>query len=138
VNAGKISARCRRIDRGDFEGVGRLFARAVYRSASGGEYRGADEVHAVLERRVIRHEDGTPRTKHVTTNLVIEIDESAGSARARSYFVVLQALAGSPLAPVVAGRYEDTFVREGGTWRFADRLIHLDLVGDPSGHLRGS
>ena len=82
------------------------------------------------------HEDGTPRTKHVTTNLVVEVDAAAGTATARSYFTVLQQTAAIPLQPIVAGRYHDRFVRDGGRWRFAERVVYMDLVGDLRDHLR--
>jgi hypothetical protein len=36
---------------------------------------------------------------------------------------------------LVAGRYTDSFVREQDGWRFADRLIQIDLIGDVSRHL---
>ena len=81
----------------------------------------------VLERMVILY-DGVPRTKHVTTNLVIEL--SGDTATTRSYFTVLQAVDGLSLQPIVAGRYHDAFARVGGAWRFTDRLIFMDLVGD--------
>ena len=86
---------------------------------------------------MILHDDGTPRTKHVVTNLVIEVDETAGTAAARSYFTVLQATEMLPLQVIVAGRYEDRFVRVDRQWRFSDRLVHMDLVGDVSCHIRG-
>ena len=57
--------------------------------------------------------DGTPGTKHVTTNLIIEIDDQATGAAARSYFTVLQAVPGLPLQPILAGRYRDRFQRAG-------------------------
>jgi hypothetical protein len=72
----------------------------------------------------------------VVTNLTVEVDEASGTATARSYFTVLQATATLPLQAVVAGRYEDRFARVEGTWRFADRLVHTDLVGDVSQHVR--
>jgi hypothetical protein len=122
-----------RMDAGDFAGVAALFADGVFRSDRGGRYEGAAAVRDVLERLVILHDDGTPKTKHVTTNLVIEID--AATATARSYFTVLQATAGVPLQPIVAGRYHDSFVRREGVWRFAERLIFVDLVGNVSDHL---
>jgi len=125
-----------RIDAGDLPGVAALFDGAVYRSAQGGAYHGSRAVLEVLQQKVILHADGTPRTKHVTTNLVVEIDEAGASATARSYFTVLQATERLPLQPIVAGRYHDRFVRAAGTWRFADRLIFMDLVGDLSQHLR--
>jgi 3-phenylpropionate/cinnamic acid dioxygenase small subunit len=122
-----------RLDAGDLAGVAAYFAAATYRSAQGGEYHGSAAVRALLERRVIRY-DGSPRTQHVTSNLVIELD--GDSAAARSSFTVLQAAPGAPLQLIVAGRYHDRFVRAAGAWRFADRLIFMDLIGDLSRHLR--
>jgi hypothetical protein len=43
---------------------------------------------------LIVYDDGTPRTKHVITNMIIEADDAAGTAAARSYFTVLQAVPG--------------------------------------------
>jgi hypothetical protein len=72
----------------------------------------------------------------VTTNLVIDSDESTGTATARSYFIVLQSRPELPLQPIVAGRYEDSFARgPGGEWYFTDRLIIIEHVGDVSHHL---
>jgi hypothetical protein len=123
-----------RIDAGDLAGVARLFAHGTFRAARGPVRRGAEELLAVLRRLVILH-DGTPRTKHVVTNLTVEVDTGAGTATARSYFTVLQATATLPLQVVVAGRYEDRFARDGARWCFADRLVHMDLVGDVSQHI---
>jgi 3-phenylpropionate/cinnamic acid dioxygenase small subunit len=128
-----VFAYAERLDLGDLAGVAALFgAGATYRSDRG-SYRGTDEVLAVLRERVKLH-DGIPRTKHVTTNLVVEVDGAA--ATARSYFTVFQATAALPLQPIIAGRYHDRFVHEGGAWRFADRRILVDLVGDLREHLR--
>jgi 3-phenylpropionate/cinnamic acid dioxygenase small subunit len=89
----------------------------------------------VLRALVIVHGD-TPRTKHVTTNLVVDVDENEGAASARAYFTVFQATEKLPLQAIVAGRYEDRFTRVGGRWRFNERAIHMDLQGDLSQHLR--
>jgi hypothetical protein len=126
----------RRIDAGDLAGVAELFADATFRAAGGPVRRGAGELLATLRRLVILHEDGTPRTKHVVTNLTVEVDAAAGTAAARSYFTVLQATATLPLQVVIAGRYEDRFARDAAGWRFADRLVHMDLIGDVSEHIR--
>jgi hypothetical protein len=53
----------------------------------------------MLRDNLIVYDDGTPRTKHVTTNIAVEVDEEAGTALARSYFTVLQALPDLPLQP---------------------------------------
>jgi hypothetical protein len=47
-----------------------------------------------------RADDGTPRTKHVTTNITINVDDAAGTATSRAYFTVLQALPGLALQPI--------------------------------------
>ena len=92
---------------------------------------------ALYEATTLRYEDGTPRTKHLTTNVIVEIDDGGASASARSYFTVLQAVPGHlALQPVVAGRYRDRFERAEGGWRFSGRHIVVDLVGDVSQHLR--
>ncbi len=85
---------------------------------------------------LIVYHDGTPRTKHVTTNVAIEVDEEAGTAVSRAYFTVLQALPGLALQPIVSGRYRDRFERSDGQWRFTERRVRVDLVGDVSRHLR--
>ena len=82
-----------------------------------------------------RYDDGTPRTKHVTTNLIVEVDEEAGAATCRSYFTVFQQVPALALQPVIAGRYHDRFVRYDDSWRFAERRFYIDLVGDLSQHL---
>ena len=97
---------------------------------------GAAEVAQYL-RMVRLYDDGTPRTKHVTTNLLIEVDAAAGAATCRSYFSVLQGVAPDfPPQVIISGRYHDRFERVDGAWRFADRLIHSDLFGDLSRHLK--
>ena len=126
----------RRIDAGDLAGVAELFVDATFHAARGPVRRGAGELLATLRRLVILHDDGTPRTKHVVTNLTVEVDAAAGTAAARSYFTVLQATATLPLQVVIAGRYEDRFARGTTGWRFIDRLVHMDLVGDVSRHIR--
>lgn len=124
-----------RMDAGDLAGVARLFEHADYR-AGDGPALGWQEVERVNRELVILHEDGTPRTKHLTTNVRVELDEAGGTATAHSYFTVLQGVDGAPLQPIVAGRYQDRFEHVDGAWRFAERRIHIDLVGDLTRHLR--
>ena len=125
-----------RIDAGDFEGVADLF-RSGEITTEGTALRrhGYAQVLEMYEGWTRRYEDGTPRTKHVTTNLIIEVDEESGTAECRSYFTVLQQTEALPLQPIIAGRYRDRFERADGTWRFARRHIVTDLVGDLGHHL---
>jgi len=124
------------VDAGDFEGVADLLADATLGAlGTEGGVRGRDAIARLFHTTTMRHADGTPRTKHVTTNVILDVDEVAGTATARSYFTVLQELPGLPLQPIVAGRYHDRFERAPGGWRFAERRFGVDLVGDVSRHL---
>jgi 3-phenylpropionate/cinnamic acid dioxygenase small subunit len=126
-----------RLDLGNYEGVAELFAHAsVTREGTDERHTGRDAVLARYNGRTRKHADGTPRTKHVTTNLILEVDEEAGRATCRSYFTVLQHVTGEfALQPIIAGRYHDTFERVDGHWRFSSRHIISELIGDLSHHL---
>ena len=82
---------------------------------------------------VILYEDGTPGTMHCITNTTITIDGNAASAR--SYFTVIQSRPEFTLQPIIAGQYHDRFACEDGAWRFAERIIHPDRIGDLSRHM---
>jgi 3-phenylpropionate/cinnamic acid dioxygenase small subunit len=129
-----LFAYAERLDLGDFAGVAGLFEHATYRSSAGGHHVRAAGVHAVLE-RLVKLYDGIPRTKHVITNVMIDVDSDERAATGRSYFTVYQATEKLPLQAVICGRYYDRFERVDGTWRFSDRLINVDLVGDLRCHL---
>ena len=124
------------IDRGDFARVGEILGHAAVSGPDGNAGPiGADFVREMYEKTARRYEDGTPRTQHVTTNAIIEVDEDAGTATARSYFTVFQALSELPLQPIVAGRYHDAFERVDGAWRFSARKMMPEHFGDMSHHL---
>lgn len=123
------------VDAGDFAAAAELFRHA--RVKLGPREVGADELRAVWEGSVILYPCGTPRTKHVITNAIIEVDEEAGTASCRSYYTVMQQAGEAPLQAVMCGRYHDGFVRAEGGWRFAFRDYSLhDLAGDMSRHSR--
>ena len=126
-----------RIDAGDFAGVGELFEDAVILGPDGTAIaRGAAEAQRLYEHTTRRYEDGTPRTRHVTSNLILEVDDAAGQAQGRCTYVVFQSLPDFPLQPIVTGRYHDRFARESDTWRFRERRMFVDAAGDLSRHLR--
>ncbi len=131
-----IATYAERVDAGDFDGVADLLADAgVGEGESPALLRGRDALAAMFAATTRRYPDGTPRTKHVTTNLILDVDVEAGRASARSYWMVLQAVEGLPLQPILAGRYHDRFDRPAGIWRFAERRYFIDLVGDVSRHM---
>ncbi len=126
-----------RIDAGDFAGVGELFAHATLTFEGFGDaVTGRDAVEALYTRTTRRYEDGTPRTKHVMTNVMVDVADDGGTASSRSYFTVLQAVPGAlALQPVIAGRYRHTYERADDRWRVTTMHIIIDLVGDLGHHM---
>ena len=98
--------------------------------------RTREEVRAVYENVILY--DGVPRTRHLMNNLIIDLVDGADEASGRCYYTVLQGgEAGTPIAPILAGRYVDRYRRGPDGWRFADREFLVDLTGDLSRHFRG-
>lgn len=127
------------IDTGDLEGAAALFRHARVKVLSAGDALGEAGLLAMWRQSIILYPDGTPRTKHVVTNPILEIDEDAGSATCRSYYTVVQGVEGHPLQIVASGRYHDVFERVDGTWRYCERDYSLlDALGDLTRHLDAS
>jgi len=126
------------MDRGDFAAVAGLFRHARIRVGPGDDgFLDAAAMLELWENNVIRYADGTPRTKHVTTNVIVEVEPDGGRAASRSYYTVFQQVDRGPLQPIISGRYHDRFEQADGEWRFTERDYTLvDLVGDLSQHLR--
>ena len=122
------------LDGGDIDGVVELFADAAWRSHSTGEVRRTrEEIRSVYDRVILY--DGTPKTRHLMTNLTIDLMDGANEATGRCYFTVLQGIdAGSPIETILAGRYHDRYRRAPNGWQFAERLFIVDLLGDQSRH----
>ena len=126
------------LDGGNLEGVAELFRHAQIKLQNGDERVGADELLRIFRQQVKIHPCGTPRTKHLVTNPIIEVDEASSRATARSYYTVLQCTDSLPLQPIASGRYHDAFERVDGVWRFSFRdYTLLDMAGNLSCHLRG-
>jgi hypothetical protein len=126
----------RRIDSGDFDGIGELFKRGkiIFKDSQQiTEISGSKEIKELYEKTTRLYDDGTPRTHHATTNITLDIDSN--SASTSSYYTVFQQLENLPLQPIIAGSYEDTFLFEDDEWHFQIREIKVSLVGDISQHL---
>ena len=127
-----------RVDSGRFAEAAAMFEHGTYRVERAGDGDSRFEIHegtdAVLEYmcRTRRYEDGTPRTRHVNTNVNISL--AGDRATSRNYVTVFQATPTLQLQPVASGCYVDAFERVAGEWRFTDRLITGFLVGDVSQH----
>jgi 3-phenylpropionate/cinnamic acid dioxygenase small subunit len=119
---------CELFDSGDFEGYSQLFADG---SVSG--HVGSDAVRKHQEDSTILY-NGLPHTRHLTTNIHIEIADDGQTAEARSYVTVFQALEDFPLQPIFMGQYQDKLKKVDGRWRFSERVAEPYLAGDISRH----
>lgn len=128
------------LDQADFEKVGKLFTNGKI-IAPGSSMEGREGVANQLKKNIQVYPDGTLRTAHVTTNVVLDIQEEKNEATAVSYLTILQqdAERGLALQPIAAGRYHDVFKRINNTWYFSIRELIITLAGDLSHHaLAGS
>ena len=124
------------LDSGDFNTIGRLFAHAdVYSGGSLMASKDPEAVAASFRDWVITYDDGTPRTRHCLANLIIEPD---GESRAfvKSYVMVFQQTDQIVLQPIIGGDYLDQVEKIDGEWRFIERRMGNNQVGDLSGHGR--
>jgi uncharacterized protein (TIGR02246 family) len=122
-----LSAYSQLLDDGRFEPWSELFTEDARLSFPGRSAEGRDEIRALMEKV---QPDGA-RGKHMTANTTIEVrgDTATGTT---DYLFVRAGAEG--IAIVSAGRYDDTLVREGGRWRFRERLISfLDEGGSTGG-----
>jgi 3-phenylpropionate/cinnamic acid dioxygenase small subunit len=125
---------CRLYDNGDFEAYAQLFADArVVGPLS--TLNSVDEIVAYHRSNCLLY-DGSPRTRHVTTNIEIDVADDGLSATGRSYVTIYQAVPDFPLQVIFVGGYIDEFAKIDGKWRFAQRQAVPYLVGDLSHHAR--
>lgn len=124
-----------RLDGGDFAGVAALLAAGTLRMSAKGmddrALRGAEEIERFYAAQVVTH-DGDPRTRHLISNHVVEVDGDA--AAGRCYFTVLMKPPGQPIQTVVCGRYFDRFERAEGEWRFSEKVIRVDYLTEIASH----
>ena len=126
----------RSVDLARWDELGELFAHGQVRASTSDDVsRGAAEVANLWASVNKVHADGTLRTRHLLTNIMIDIDEHQGTATAEAYFMVFQATDRIPLQPIAGGRYTDRFRRVDGIWWFDDRYIQVDQEGDLSDYL---
>lgn len=124
------------VDTGDLDGFLALFESGEWSVEGAKVSHGRDELFDDVISNIILYDDGTPKTRHVTANVTLDIDETAGKASGQRYVTVLQQTDELPLQTIFSGHYFDEFVKENDAWRFAKTLVRYPLVGDMSQHLR--
>ena len=127
-------------DKGDFEGVGALLGNA--KMGHHGDppsflAEGPEAFTKLYHSTVRKYPDrGTPKTRHLIGNIVIE-DDGPDRAKAESYVMVFQQTDTLPLQPIIGGTYYDSFAKIDGEWRMVERYEDMELVGDISQHVIG-
>jgi hypothetical protein len=129
-----LAVYCERFDSGDLTGYAELFVDGKI-SNEFETANGPEEIVDFFQRTGLFY-DGRPYTRHVTTNIFIEVAPDGLSAEARSYLSLFQALDDFPLQPIFIGQYQDELAKVDGTWRFRTRKCEPFLVGDLSRHAR--
>lgn len=123
---------CDSIDRGDLDGCAALFRGGRW-GIAGDLAEGEAAVRALLANVTLYK--GVPLTRHLMSNVLIEVAADGKQASARSCLMVMQGVPPDfPLQAIFIGTYHDVFVCEQGQWRFRERVIYPNLVGDLSRH----
>ena len=77
--------------------------RTVRRRRSSAARPGVRQMYEMATRL---YEDGTPKTKHLTSNVQIYVDDAAGTAHGSAYYCVTQATPELPLQVIITGHYQ--------------------------------
>lgn len=129
-----------RIDAGDLDGVAQLFAHGRIQGMEDGPpetvFTGTTGVRQMYEMATRLYDDGTPKTKHLTSNVRIVVADDGDTARSTANYLVTQATPDLPLQVIITGHYHDTFRRIEDTWWFDTRTMFVDQIGDTSHHLK--
>ncbi len=118
------------VDYREFEKLGALLADAVFRltweaeEIETGEIRGREAIEAFYA----EHLTGRRPSRHVITNVAIDVDETGESAEVFAYLTSV----GHPPTPpsvLLSGHYELQLAKRGGRWRFTQLYVVMDLPG---------
>lgn len=121
------------IDTGDIETVGKVFAKGALVMPDGSSLDGAEAVFENFSNLIIFYDsDGnvvpyargqcTPRTRHVTSNIIYEFNDAVNQADIRSYTTCYQTIDGKNEI-IFGGRYIDSFALDREGWHLVSRSI---------------
>lgn len=117
---------CFLLDARDLGAFARLFAENGEWISRNGRATGRAAIEALLDGLVPVPREGA-RRKHLTCNIVIELEGASASVRS-NFLVVRDSTAGPVIA--VAGTYADRLVKADGRWYFASRELFHDIAGE--------
>ena len=127
------------LEDGDFALVGELLQHSTLGADMIGRraFTGRDEIRGQYERTNIVYPGKGRATREMYTNVVIDIDLDAGTARSTTMYTVAQQIpdSGEPFAMLVAGRYEDEWAVIEGDWHWTDRFVVVQFKNDLNRHM---
>ncbi|WP_057461471.1 nuclear transport factor 2 family protein [Pseudovibrio sp. POLY-S9] len=119
------------LDSGDLDGFAELFAHGEW-GMEGRMHQGKEALLAGVRSTVLLQSDRTSKTRHMFTNIQLEINNEASIATCKRYGLVVQQTADLPLKPIFSADYFDTFAKEEDVWRFKKCELKRAFVGDLS------
>ena len=119
----------RALDSRNFAAYSNLFASDGEWVGGFGSVKGPANIKAFMEKNMGTGAN-TTNNYHLLSNFVISVTGDTATAWSRWAFVQPQTTGGAAIAQ--AGRYDDTFVRENGVWKFKKRTASND-TGRPAG-----
>jgi len=128
--AGVLLEYGRALDARDFSAYSNLFAADGEWIGGFGSVKGPANIKAFMEKNMGTNGNAT-HNYHLLSNFVINVSGDTATAWSRWAFVQPQQSGGATIAQ--AGRYDDTFVRENGAWKFKKRTASNDTGGPARG-----
>ena len=113
----------RYLDSRDFAAYSRLFAKDGEWVGGFGTVQGPAAIQAFMEKQIPGPNRGN--TLHILSNFKIDVKGDTATAWSRWTFVTPSADKKPAISQ--AGRYDDTFVRENGHWKFKRRTASNDI-----------
>jgi hypothetical protein len=116
----------------DADGFVSLFVEdAVWESNAFGTYRGRDEIYrfiSTIGKQIVW-------ALHYMICPVVEVASDGRMAKGTWYLLELATMVGTKNptardAVIITGNYEDTFVKQGGEWRFKSVKVHFHQVSN--------
>lgn len=121
------------LDRRDFDGFARLFAKGgTYGAGTSGDAKGGPAIADAMRKVFAANALGFRAPNfHIFFNEIVSLDD-ADHAHATSMSLYMVPDAQNRPSPALMAAYDDMLVREGGSWKFARRVVKSLIPAPPN------